>query len=287
MEQQNYTQIDLSQWKQAGEGGNGKTYVNPDRPGLILKVNNSRLSTLEAVRHEYQTSKAVERMGLPIPKVYEIVKVGDAYATLSEFISGKRSLSRICCDEPARVEEMARLLCAKGKELFATPCDTAVFPSRREQLMRALDGSPFFGRKILAKVRAFAQTIPENTGCIHGDFQTGNLIMSGDKLYWLDLDRFAHGDPMFDIGHLYQICKVYGKMKRVQDLFHMDLEQFDRFWDAFAKAYTGKDDYSGFEAAAGKFAALDIILRTVFVTPSFAEKLFFRLHVGRLVRKFY
>jgi hypothetical protein len=48
----NYQQIDLSQWRQVGEGGNGKTYVNPAAPGEILKVNNARSSTLEAVQHE-------------------------------------------------------------------------------------------------------------------------------------------------------------------------------------------------------------------------------------------
>ncbi|MEE3466679.1 MAG: hypothetical protein VZQ48_08095, partial [Candidatus Cryptobacteroides sp.] len=124
MEQTNYPHIDLSAWTQVGEGGNGKTYENPSRPGVILKVNNARLSTLEAVKHEYDVSKAVESMGLPVPAMHEIVRVGDVYATISQLIRNKKSLSRICHDEPERIEEMARLLCQKGKELFATPCHT-------------------------------------------------------------------------------------------------------------------------------------------------------------------
>ena len=287
MNNQSYAQIDLSQWRQVGEGGNGKTYVNPSRPDVILKVNNTRLSTLEAVQHEYDVSKAVGALGLSVPQVYEIVRVGDAYATVSQLIKDKKSLSRICHDEPERTEEMARLLCHKGKELFATPCNTDVFPSRKEQVLWAIDHATFVSKKNRKLIRAFAETIPEKTTCVHGDYQTGNIIQSGDSFYWIDLDRFAYGDPMFDIGHLFQICKVYAPMKQVQDIFHMSLDQFNRFWDAFAKEYTGQDDHSEFDRQSGKFACLDVIVRTYFVRPSFVEKLFFGMHVRKLVKEYY
>ena len=282
-----YRIIDLEGWQMVGEGGNGKVYVNPAEPDVILKVNTARLSTFEAVKHEYDVSKAVENMGLPVPKVYEIVRVGDAYATLSQRINEKISLSRICHDAPERTEEMARLLCRKGKELFETPCNAEVFPSRKEQVLKSIDKATFVSRKNRPLIRAFAETIPESKGCVHGDFQTGNIIQAGDSYYWIDLDRFAYGDPMFDIGHLYQICLIYSPMKRVQDIFHMTLDQFHRLWDAFAREYTGKDDHSEFDRTAGKFACLDVIVRTHFVTPSLPERLFFAIQVRRLVKQFY
>ena len=284
---ENYPQIDLSQWQQVGEGGNGKTYVNPAAPGKILKVNNARLSTFDAVKHEFDVSKAVEALGLSVPHVYEIVRVGEAYATISQLVKDKKSLSRICHDEPERTEEMARLLCQKGKELFATPCNTGCFPNRKEQVLWAIDHADFASKKNRRIIRAFAESIPEKTTCVHGDFQTGNIIQSGDRFYWIDLDRFAYGDPMFDIGHLFQICKVYAPMKQVQEIFHMTQEQFGRFWDAFAKEFTGKEDHSEFDRLAGKFACLDVIVRTYFVKPTFLEKLFFSMHVRKLVKGYY
>ena len=284
---ENYPQIDLSQWQQVGEGGNGKTYVNPAAPGKILKVNNGRLSTFDAVKHEFDVSKAVEALGLSVPHVYEIVRVGETYATISQLVKDKKSLSRICHDEPERTEEMARLLCQKGKELFATPCNTGCFPNRKEQVLWAIDHADFASKKNRRIIRAFAESIPEKTTCVHGDFQMGNIIQSGDSFYWIDLDRFAYGDPMFDIGQLFQICKVYAPMKQVQEIFHMTQEQFGRFWDAFAKEYAGKEDHYEFDRLAGKFACLDVIMRTYFVRPTFLEKLFFGMHIRKLVKGYY
>ena len=284
---ESYEIINLADWRQVGEGGNGRTYVNPASPGQILKVNNARLSTLEAVTHEYEISKAVASLGISVPEMYHIVRVGDAYGTTSQLIKGKKSLSRTCQENPERTEEMARLLCQKGKELSATPCNTDFFPGRKQQARVAIENTSYIGKKNREIIRAFIETIPESTGCSHGDFQPGNLIQAGEYYYWIDLDRFAYGDPMFDIGHLFLICHVYAPMKRVQDIFHMTPDQFQRFWDAFAKEYTGKEDHSEFDALAGKFAAVDVILRTVFQKATFVEKLFFGLYVRKLVKIYY
>ena len=282
-----YKTIDLNDYTQIGEGGNGKTYVTSADSDEILKVNNARLSTLEAVKHEYDVSKAVASLGISVPAMYRIVQVGDAYATISQRIKDKKSLSRICHDEPERTEEMARLLCCKGKELFATPCNTEFVPSRKAQALQAIEMATFVSRKNRERLRTFVESIPENSHCVHGDFQPGNIIQTGADYYWIDLDRFAYGDPMFDIGHLFLICHIYAPMKRVQDIFHMTLEQFHRFWDAFAKEYTGQDDHAAFDAQAGRFAALDVILRIVFQKPNFVEKLFFSFYVRKLMKQYY
>ena len=282
-----YKDIDLSEWTKVGEGGNGTTYENPAQPDLILKVDRRQINTLEFVKHEFEASKAVERLGLPTPTMHEMVRVGDLYATISDKIKNKRSLSRICHDEPERIEEMARLMCENGKILFSTPCDTDFFPSRKEQIMRALDKVQFISRKNRQILKTFAQTIQDIKTCSHGDFNMGNLVLSGDKPVWIDLDRFGYGDPMFDIGHLFQICKVYAPMKQVQDIFHLTEQQLNLFWDSFAKAYTGQDDHSAFDSLAGKYACLDIALRYEFQKCSLLEKLFFAVYIKRQIKDFY
>lgn len=279
-----YRSIDLSAWTQVGEGGNGTTYVNPSQPDVILKVNKAGIHTLAFVSNEYKVSRAVGELGIQVPKMYEIVKVGDAYATLSQRIRDKKSLSRICHDEPDRTEEMAQIMCRMGKELFRTPCNTEFFPSRKKQLLRAIKKTKFIGRKNRRIIADFASTIPEITTCIHGDFNPGNIIFSEGKYYWIDLDRFGYGDPMFDIGHLFQICNVLSSMKRVQDIFHMSEEQLKRFWTAFAKAYSGEEDPADFNSLAGKYASLDFVVRMELQKPTLLESIFYATHIRRQIK---
>jgi uncharacterized protein (TIGR02172 family) len=181
---------------------------------------------------------------------------------------------------------MATLLCTRGKELFATPCDTGFFPSRKAQLLQALGRVQFVGRKTLSTLETFAQRIPDATTCLHGDFQMGNLILSGERHYWIDLDRFGYGDPMFDVGHLYMLCNVYSSMKYVQGLFHMTQEQFHRFWDAFARAYTGSADHTDFDRQATCFACYDVALRYAFDKLNLPRKIFLAFYIRRLAKHF-
>lgn len=280
--------IDLAAWTKTGEGGNGSTYENPQDPDVILKVNKPRMNTFAIVEHDYSVSKAVESVGLQTPRMIEIVKVGEnLYGTISERIKNKKSLSRICHDDPSSIEEMARVLCREGKKLFSTPCPKGKFPSRKEQLLAVIDKVKFLSRRNRELVRQFASTIKENDNCIHGDFQMGNLIASDGKYYWIDLDRFGHGDPMFDIGHLFQLCKIYAPMKQVQEIFHMTEKELNIFWNAFAKEYTGKEDIAEFDALAGKYALLDIVVRENFSRSTFAENIFFRIIANKVVKLYY
>ena len=281
-----YRSIDISAWTQVGEGGNGTVYENPAEPDVILKVNKAGINTLAFVSNEYKVSRAVEALGIQVPRMYEIVRVGDAYATLSQRIKNKKSFSRICQEEPDRIEEMAQTLCEKGKELFSTPCNTDIFPSRKEQLLRAVDKVKFISGKERRVIADFARTIPDEKTCIHGDFSMANIIVSEGDYFWIDLDRFGYGDPMFDIGHLFQICMVYSSMKRVQDIFHMSEEQLKRFWTAFAKAYTGEENPEAFNRLAGKYACLDLVVRYELQTPSLIERLFFATYIRRHVKNY-
>ena len=286
MTEADYRQIDLTEWTKVGEGGNGSTYQNPTLPDVLLKLNKDGLNDLASVKMEFDQSCAVAELGLPTPAMYEIVRVGNAYAAISECIKDKKSLFRICHDEPERIDEMAILLCNLGKQMFATPCNTGFFQSRRQTALQGLDNASFISRKNREILRAFVESVPESTGCVHGDYQGGNIILSGGKPYWIDLGRFAYGDPMFDIGHLYLSCVVYSRMKRARDIFHMEEDQLRRFWDVFARTYTGRDDHSEFDRQAARFAAVDIAVRTVYAKPSYLEGWFFRFQLNSLMPNF-
>lgn len=255
-----YRSIDISSWIQEGEGGNGKTYSHPDNPGVLLKVNKfANLNDEAAMKREVEMAQHVLALGLTTPKMYEIVRVGDCFGMTFERIQGKKSLARICADEPSRIGEIASLLAAEGKQLHATPCDIAFFPSRKELTLKAIDTVTFVDETDKQKMRDFVEELADETTCVHGDFQMGNLIVSGEgKPYWIDLGWFNHGTPLFDLGHLYLLCNVYSQFQALRDITHMTQEQLLAFWDAFATAYSGSAEHADFDARVARFAPLDV-----------------------------
>ena len=48
-----YRQIDLSSWVKVGEGGNGRTFENPEQPDILLKLNNAGINDLKTVKSEF------------------------------------------------------------------------------------------------------------------------------------------------------------------------------------------------------------------------------------------
>ena len=155
-----YRNIDISTWTQAGEGGNGKTYVHPGHPDILLKVNNPPRCDEATVKQELDFAQHVYALGIPTPR-------------------------------------------------------------------------------------------------------------------------------MFDMGHLFLVCQVYSQFPTAQDIFHMSQEQLKNFWNLFAEAYTGNKDISAFTALAGKFAPLDVCIRSILMpTPDAYKKLFAGV-VHSLVEKFY
>lgn len=93
-------------------------------------------------------------------------QVGDAYGYTFERIKGKKSLSRICADDPSRISEIAALLASEGRKLHATTCDTAFFPSHKEGALKAIGAADFADeadkQKLLAFWDAFAAAYSGN-----------------------------------------------------------------------------------------------------------------------------
>ncbi len=282
----NYKEIDLSAWTQVGEGGNGTTYTSEKEPGIILKVSHLEDGTLEAVSKEFYTSQAVYELGIPTPKVFEMVRVGDEYGIKSELIGKKQSVGRFCGAHPDQIAHIATRMAELGKQIHRTNVpENEYIPSMKTLMLAALADTKMLSGKKLKEVTAFVEGLEDAPTLLHGDFSLGNLIFEiqdlpgaeDGKPYWIDMGRATYGIPMFDLGHLYLFCNIFSKKDRVQQIAHMTEKQMVDFWDAFALAYNGSEGLDAFTAECKRFAALDVVLLGHIQTLNWHERLFLGL----------
>jgi len=264
---QDYPQIDLSAWTQVGEGYNGQAFISDTHPGKLLKLVHGTLASAEKVEQEFYASRAAFDAGLPTPRVYEIVRNGQDHGYISERIVDKISFSRLCADAPERIPEYAALMARYGLELHAHPLSVSRYvPSLKPMLREAVAFAPFVTQVQRSRLAALVDEMADTATVVHGDFQPGNLILSHDKPYWIDLGWLCVGDPVIDLAHLYKMMMEDSVIPAVQDLTHMTRDQMISFWQAFAKAYTGQADTTALEQKLRPYAALDIV-RTYFFHP--------------------
>ena len=264
----NYPQINLSEWTQVGEGYNGQAFVSAAHPGMLLKIVRSDMGSAEKVEQEFYAAQTAFRIGLPTPKMYEIVRDGNDHGYLCEIIEGKKSFARLCADHPEHIAEYANKMAQLGKELHQTTIEenNYVVPMKR-LLLNALKTSPIVSevqRELLTKV---AESMPETQYCLHGDFQPGNIIVSKGQHYWIDLGWLSQVYYMMDLAHLYKMMVEDSILPAVQNLTHMSREQMLDFWSEFAKAYTGNTNVEALNQELHPYAALDLV-RSFYLHPT-------------------
>ena len=255
-----YPQIELREWTLVGEGYNGQAYVSSFHPGVMLKLVRREMGQAHMVEQEFYAAKTAFDMGLPVPEVYGIVRDGEDHGYLCQMIEGKKSLARMCSEEPHRIPEWAGVMAKYGHVLHDTPIEVNEYVHPvKDLLMRAIKSSPLVSGDQKAFLEKVVSDMPDSKTCLHGDFQPGNIILSRSDYYWIDLGWLGQGYYLMDLAHLYKMMVEDSVIPQVQELTHMTREQMLQFWDAFARAYTGSDDVESLNHELLPYSALDII----------------------------
>ena len=233
--------IDLNDYIRTGEGANGASYDHKTDPSIMMKM---YFRNFEAAALELELAKKVYTAGIPTPEPGDLVTDGERIGIRFRRITGKKSYSRACGDNPERAEEYAREFAQLCKRLHSIHVDTTQFESVKDRLYRMLDANPHFTPEQKQKIHAFIAAAPNTDTAIHGDLQFSNgIFVEKDGVrtpYFIDLGDFCYGYPMFDIGMVY-LCCCLNDEAWTMEVNHMSNATAARFWDGFAREYFGAD----------------------------------------------
>lgn len=254
-----YRKMDVSGCEVIGEGSNGIVYrYSPD---IICKVYKNK-DALDDIKKERELARKALVMGVNTAIPYDVVKVGEYYASVFELLSSK-SLSKFIVQNPDDKDKYIRIFADFLKGVHGTVVEEGALPSEKKVVLgwvEWLDGK--IDDAHYQKLKALVEAVPEDNHMIHGDYHTNNIHYDGEEAIIIDMDTLSVGHPVFEMGSIYNAYQGFSLVDhaQVERFLKMDFETATYIWKKFLTEYYGKEDTS-LEETKAKVVGLTRILR--------------------------
>ena len=198
-----YKEIDLTDKKIIGQGGNGTVYRLDDE--RIVKVYRSEHS-LEYIEREQQYAKAAFVSGIPSVIAFDVVKAGDNYGVVFEAMNSD-SLGHALSTEPEKRDEYLMKYVQLAKTLHTTPMTDDTIETLKSLLYQRLDDD--FMRENLKPeeidtLRDIIDSMKDVDTLVHGDFHPGNIMLQDGELMLIDMGEVTRGVPIYDVASVFR-----------------------------------------------------------------------------------
>ncbi len=236
-----YKRISVDGCEKIGEGANGAVYRIDSE--TIVKVY-KRAGSLDAIRHERDVAKRALILGIPTAISYDIVRVGESYASVFELIDAK-SFSQIIAAEPERIGEFVDMSVSVLKLLHGIEVPDGELPDQKLKALSWIeDVKTVLPSSMYDRIKELFSAIPRSNHVLHGDFHTKNLMLQNGEPLMIDMDTLCVGNPVYEFAAIYNACKGYGDMdkSRVTNFIGLGWDQTQHFWEGVLKGYLGTDD---------------------------------------------
>ncbi len=159
-----------------------------------------------AVEREYRNAKEAERLGLPVPKVFEMVESEGRTGIVYEKIVGKSMLDCIM-ETPAQTGELLEQFVKLQKQWLLTTCSAEVMSYR--VFLKGLQENGY-GKD--ASLDTEIDALPEGNVLLHGDFHPGNVLLTPDhRTVVIDFMNVCRGPALYDIARTYFLLQEKDK----------------------------------------------------------------------------
>ena len=171
-------------------------------PETIVKVFSERIS-LERIYSETESAKKSFVSGIPTAIPYDVVRVGNGYGTMFEFLDAD-TLSQNLMDHPERFDELMDKYVRLLRQFHETPAVEGAFPDIRKKYHTWAGGlGKYMEEDEVAALHRLIDAIPERKTMLHVDCHSQNIMVQDGKLIFVDMADVSEGHPLVDIGTEY------------------------------------------------------------------------------------
>ncbi len=184
-----------------GEGNTAEVFLWGDND--ILKLFRKGMPMV-AIEQEYRSSKAVEELGLPTPKVKDMLEYEGRTGIIYEKISGE-SLLKLLTTKPWSVGRIAKTV---AKLHYAIHQQRAQgIPDCVEELRWKINHVESLSQGEKEEVLKVLELLPKGNSICHCDYHPGNIIQSNNRCVVLDWMTATAGRPAFDVARTMYLIK--------------------------------------------------------------------------------
>ena len=236
-----YKKISIEGCEKIGEGANGSVYrVDPE---TIVKVYKNPDSFAD-IERERKLAKKAFVLGIPTAISYEIAKIGDNYGTVFELLNAK-SFAQLLKEDPSKMDEYVKLYVDLLKKIHSTIVDDKGFDDMSETAISwAMFDKDYLPKEIGDKLVELVKAVPYSTHMLHGDYHIKNVMMQNGEVLLIDMDTLCVGNPIFELGSMFNAYKGFAALNDSVTLAFMGLptEICVTFWKKTLQAYLSTTD---------------------------------------------
>ncbi len=189
-----------------GKGNTADVYDIGDNK--VLKLFHPSLNQYAVVK-EWENSKLINSLNLPIVKSYDLITYGDRYGIILDKLQGIALIDFIL--QPKKLdhqdgENYTLILAQIHKRLLEQTLPEAT--SFKSILRECIQTTHYIKEQSKVKLLEILDSLPEGDQLCHGDFHFGNVIMDGNDYYVIDFMNICKGNKYFDIARTLYLIEM-------------------------------------------------------------------------------
>lgn len=195
-----YKNFDVTGCPIIGEGAKGIVYRYND--DTVIKVY-KRTDVLPLIERERNLARKAFILGIPTAISYDVVKVGDNYASVFELLDSN-SLSILINQNKEEIPKYAKEFSTLLKLLHTTVVpDVSDMDRGISKIYGWYDRfKSYLDIETDTKIRGLIENITEPHTLIHGDYHTNNVMIQNGEAILIDMDTLSYGNPIMELANI-------------------------------------------------------------------------------------
>ena len=236
-----YKRLSVEGCEIIGEGAKGrvyrldaetcvKTYFNPD--------------SLAEIQHEREVARRALILGIPTAISYDVAKVGNSYASVFELLNAK-NFSKLIEEDSEHIDRYVGLYVELLKKIHSTEAKEGDMPKQKDEAMGwAQWAKDYFHNDLGDRIYELFSEVPDSNFLLHGDYHTKNLMYQNDEVLLIDMDTLAVGNPVFELGSIYQTFVAYNEVNpnNSMEFLGMSRDTSEYIWKKALPLYLETDN---------------------------------------------